>query len=176
MKKIKIEGKRFGQLLVLHRVKDRYAGKTKHLEIWYRVKCDCGKITSKRGYMLRDGRVNQCGHARGVKHGLCKTKEYQIWNTVKSRADAAGIKFTLEILDIRIPKICPLLGIPIRRNNKVISFNSPSIDRINNDLGYVKDNIWIISHKANAMKSNASLSELQTLVRNLEKKPWLSST
>lgn len=38
--------------------------------------------------------------------------------------------------------------------------NSPSLDRIDNTKGYTPDNIWVISQRANAMKSAASDEEL----------------
>ena len=171
---INIIGKKFGQLLVLHRVKDRFNGrKRRHSEAWFRCLCDCGKIVSKRGYLLRDGRCRQCGHARGIRHGMCYTREYRVWNTAKSRATELGYRFDLKPSDIFIPKECPLLGIRLCLSNHKTKFNSPSIDRINSRRGYVRGNIWVISQKANTIKSNASLAELKTLVQNLEKKHGL---
>ena len=38
--------------------------------------------------------------------------------------------------------------------------NAPSIDRINNDGGYTKDNIMIMSTRANLLKKNATIDEL----------------
>jgi hypothetical protein len=37
---------------------------------------------------------------------------------------------------------------------------SPSLDRIDNNKGYIKGNVEVISWKANIMKSNASPEEL----------------
>jgi hypothetical protein len=39
----------------------------------------------------------------------------------------------------------------------------PSVDRIDNSRGYTHDNIVIVSFKANRLKSNASIEELQRL-------------
>jgi hypothetical protein len=175
-----IIGKRFGRLIVLKRVENRYNGKNKrHPEAWFLVRCDCGKKFETRGYTLRKRKANTaCRTCKplGFRHGMFGTKEYQIWNSIQSRAAKKGMKFNLDVTDIHIPKRCPLLGIRICLNNTQTKFNSPSIDRINNKKGYVKDNVWVISTRANAMKNDASLFELQTLVKNMEKKPWLSFT
>jgi len=78
----------------------------------------------------------------------------------KKRAKDHNMVFNLEPSDIIIPQICPLLGIPLFRGDRTNNPNSPSIDRINNSLGYEKGNIHIISKKANTIKNNASLEEL----------------
>jgi len=44
------------------------------------------------------------------------------------------------------------------------------LDRIDNNKGYIKDNVWVISRKANTIKNNASLEELKALVAALESK------
>lgn len=41
---------------------------------------------------------------------------------------------------------------------------SPTIDRIINDLGYVKGNVIVISWRANRIKSDATLAELKAIV------------
>ncbi|WP_285401044.1 hypothetical protein [Luteibacter sp. ME-Dv--P-043b] len=61
-----------------------------------------------------------------------------------------------------IPDFCPVLGLPLYRNSGGAAQgpNSPSIDRINPALGYVRGNVKVISSKANAIKSNATPEEL----------------
>ena len=71
--------------------------------------------------------------------------------------------------DVTIPEYCPLLGIPLEINTHGASHNSPSIDRIDSKKGYVKGNVWIISHRANTVKSDASLEELELITKNLRK-------
>jgi hypothetical protein len=50
----------------------------------------------------------------------------------------------------------------------MLKTGNTSIDRINPKLGYVEGNIQIISHKANRMKSNASVEELKLFARWVE--------
>lgn len=90
-----------------------------------------------------------------------KNREWFMWSSARIRAKKKGIPFNIEIEDIVIPEECPVLGIKLERNNFVIKDNSPSLDRITPELGYVKGNIWVISQKANTMKSNATSEELK---------------
>jgi hypothetical protein len=89
-----------------------------------------------------------------------KNREKNLYQLARHRALKKGIEFNIEISDIIIPEICPILGLPIK---KAIDGNrdlSPSLDRIDNDKGYIKGNIQVISFKANAMKLTADKSEL----------------
>ena len=89
-----------------------------------------------------------------------------------------------------IPTHCPLLLELIAwtqedRGYSVYRPNSPSIDRINNDLGvclrvdvavaalriffagYVRGNVWLVSHRANTIKNSANAQELELISLNL---------
>jgi hypothetical protein len=57
---------------------------------------------------------------------------------------------------------CPVLGIEMVFGGTVsIKDNSASIDRFDTTKGYIKGNVWIISDKANRMKSNATLDDIK---------------
>ena len=87
----------------------------------------------------------------------------------KQRSKKKGLDFNIEESDIIIPKVCPLLNIPIIQGVKGDYGNTPSLDRIDPTKGYTKDNIWVISMKANTMKSNASRGELLEFARMIFK-------
>ena len=98
-------------------------------------------------------------------------KKYLI-RSAKQRTVKQGIAFNIDYTDIEIPEYCPLLGIKLIKHlgEGGRKFDdSPSIDRIIPSLGYVRGNIWVISDKANRIKNNATLKELELLVENLKK-------
>lgn len=76
------------------------------------------------------------------------------------RAEKKGLDFNIDASDIVVPSHCPVLGVPLSTASGKASANSPSLDRIDSSLGYVKGNVQVISYKANAMKSNATPEEL----------------
>lgn len=79
----------------------------------------------------------------------------------RARARARVLPFDLTIDDITLPAHCPVLGIPIAVGHGKLSNNSPTLDRIVPQLGYVRGNVAVISYKANAIKRDASPEELQ---------------
>lgn len=99
---------------------------------------------------------------------LSKSLEYTMWNKAKHRAKVKGMDFNLKVEDITIPDVCPLLGIPLFTSKKHAKDNSPSLDRIDNNKGYTRGNILVISFKANRIKSTSSLEDLELLTRNLK--------
>ena len=78
----------------------------------------------------------------------------------KQRAKRTNIEHTITPEDIIIPDYCPVLNIKLDVGDRKIHGNAPSIDRIDNNKGYTKENIMIISNRANMLKNNATLDEL----------------
>lgn len=96
----------------------------------------------------------------------CKRKEslekveYNLWARAKARSIKNNIPFNIDIEDIVVPALCPILGIEIRVNKNSIGKNSIALDKIIPELGYTKGNVQVISMLANSMKSNANKNEL----------------
>lgn len=98
-------------------------------------------------------------------------KERFMLNQAKCRADKKGMEFNLEVADIVIPTHCPVFGIPLFSNiGKGACPNSPTLDRIDQNKGYIKGNIWVISSKANTIKSYSTVDELETLLQVWQQK------
>lgn len=90
-------------------------------------------------------------------------------NGSRARAKKYGIEHDISEADFEVPEMCPLLEIPLIIGHASVSEGSPSLDRIDPQKGYVKGNVWVISHKANTMKSNASLEEIHLFYRNINR-------
>lgn len=88
----------------------------------------------------------------------------------KQRASTKGLEFNITYEDIELPEVCPLLGITLGVSPGRASDFSYSLDRIDSSKGYIKGNIWVISNKANIIKNNATLEELELLTQNLKVK------
>lgn len=83
---------------------------------------------------------------------------------IKSRAKRSGMEFNLSEQDIIFPKICPILHIPLEITEGRQTDRTPAADRVNNARGYTKDNVRFISHKANRMKSDMTIEQVERLL------------
>ena len=81
----------------------------------------------------------------------------------QKRAKAKNIPISITKNDILIPTHCPVLGIPLLIGQDHCRDNWPSVDRIVPSLGYIPNNIIIISARANRIKNDATLEELGKL-------------
>lgn len=86
------------------------------------------------------------------------------YKILKQNVKYRGYSFELAKEDYRLLKECPVLGIPIAFHNNKIKADSLSVDRIDNNKHYTKDNIVLMSWKANSLKSNSTPEELAKVV------------
>ena len=86
--------------------------------------------------------------------------EVSMMSQAKKRAKDKKLPFDLDLKYLRDiwPKdnICPALSIELKRGKGKMIDSSPSLDRINNELGYVKDNVQVVSMLANLIMSSAT--------------------
>ena len=94
-----------------------------------------------------------------------KNTRSNLRTSARVRAIEKGIEFDIKSYrDIpKVPEFCPILNIPLFVGNGTSSDNSPSLDRIDNNKGYIKGNLQIISMKANQMKNSATLDDIKKL-------------
>ena len=89
----------------------------------------------------------------------------------RRRATTKDIAFDLDAKLLERPTHCPLLGFELiyQADHKRLP-NSASIDRIDSRHGYVHWNVWVISWRANQIKSDATLDELRRICDGLGKR------
>ena len=153
----------------------------------HKVCNSCGENKSVDDYYSRtckhtkkDGTVSHYKYLKPICKE-CWDKESRGWfrknwlahlvHQAKNRAKQKGVPFDITADDVEMVTVCPYLGIELKQNlnEKGPSHNSPTIDRIIPEKGYVKGNVQLISHKANAMKHNATPEELIRFAEHIMK-------
>lgn len=122
----------------------------------------------------KDGLKYECKscHDAGTKQSAQKNpitvQTGKMIQNARKRAKDKNVPFAIDADYLRsiVPSHCPIFGTPLewsarRELGQHPLPNSPSLDRIDPAKGYVKGNVWIISNKANTIKSNATHEELK---------------
>ena len=108
--------------------------------------------------------------ARSVHHRQSAAE--RMFRASRNRATRLGLVFaiTLEDVEAAIPSDmrCPIFGFRMLLDRE--PDEAPSIDRIEPERGYVKDNIQIISGRANRLKADAYPEELRRIADYMEGK------
>lgn len=170
-----MEGKVFGRLTVLEysHTKRHKTGGIAHR--YWRCACSCGNYHIANGTSLRKGSVKSCGCLRKDQMrknsrvgrnnlGLSRTPVYRLWSAAKERAKKRGWEFTIDPQDIVIPETCPVLGIELVKGVGKQHAGSPTLDRVDSSKGYVKGNVRVISQRANSLKQDATIEQLEKLI------------
>jgi hypothetical protein len=90
-----------------------------------------------------------------------------LFNIARQRCRRTGTEFTITVDDIIVPAVCPLLGVLLDPYAESIDVH-PSLDRIDSKKGYVPGNVWVVSHRANRIKSDACAEELIKIGQRLK--------
>lgn len=96
-------------------------------------------------------------------------RRMQLVASAKFRAKRDGVKFDLQRSDIIVPTHCPIYGILLIFGvGKGPTDNSPTLDRVHPHKGYVKDNVRVISHRANHRKQNNTIEDFELFIRYMK--------
>src|SRR5574337_31842 len=101
-----------------------------------------------------------------------RNPRHMLWVSAKRRAKERGIEFDILPEDIpEIPEICPIALIKLegRQDGKRGPWDySPTLDRIDTERGYTKDNIRVISHRGNRWKSDLKIDDVERLLQYMK--------
>lgn len=133
----------------------------------YCRECDAKKQEEKRRTkpekQLEYGRKYQAKRRENFEYRL-----QMLLNASKQRAAAKNIEHTLTLTDIKelypADGKCPVFGTTLQFNKAGFRNSSPSLDKIDPTKGYTKDNVQVLSWRANKIKSDASIHELELLL------------
>ena len=100
-------------------------------------------------------RCKECDRIARNQHTL----ERKLWANAKQRAYTKNLPFSITPEDIIVPNVCPVLGIKLERGGVWKRDEAPSMDRLVPSKGYVKENIAVISFRANRIKNNGTAAE-----------------
>lgn len=131
---------------------------------------------TKKEHPLQDTNSRRSGRGRDIdnrrlwarnryKRKKLEEPEKLLYYGAKRRAKDSEMEFNITVEDIVIPEVCPILLIPLEPGDSRSRKNSPSLDRKDSSIGYVKGNIAVISMKANALKSDLSVEEIERLYK-----------
>lgn len=87
--------------------------------------------------------------------------EAYLLSNAKQRAIKRNIPFDISESDIKVPEYCPVLGVKLTFAHGRQRDCSPSIDRIDNEKGYVKGNVIVVSFKANKIKCDCDVDDIR---------------
>lgn len=120
------------------------------------------------------GMCRECRRPYSAAHydkWIKKNPTRRLWSAARHRASRANLPFDITPEDIIVPDVCPVFGIEFEVNTgEKAKYNSPSLDRFIPELGYVKSNIQVISFRANWIKQNATLQEVEALAKWMREK------
>lgn len=152
-------GEKFGRLIFLNEL-----GMINNKKYW-RCECECGNIKKYDYYSIIKGYVKSCGcyHKDSVKnYNWTGYKDIpgSYWNSILKRPNSINLEFNISIEYVwsiyeKQNRKCNLSNLPIEfgtKNNKIKTFQA-SLDRIDNNKGYIEGNVQWIVKEINYMKN-----------------------
>ncbi len=125
-------------------------------------------IVKRRAYNAAYVRARRAARPDSAFNARVANPAKALHRAARERCNKSGLEFTISVSDIRVPKVCPVLGLVLQhgRGPGGALPTSPSLDRIDSARGYTPGNIRVISKRANTLKNNATLSELALVLRD----------
>lgn len=169
-KRDNLTGKIYGLWTVVSRSNKK--SKNGYRTLWL-CKCECGKKALVQRSNLISGGSKGCWTCR--RDVIVTSKFPKIWyRKVLEQAKSRGHLFEMTEEDMwsiweNQKHICPLTGIELLITNDK-NKTTASIDRINNELGYIKGNVWFIHKHINMMKFTYDLAYFVTMCKRVAEK------
>lgn len=133
----------------------------RRVSTWVCVQCskEIHKVADRESYRNPDNTFFRQFHSR------------------RQTAIRLGIPFSITFDELEKPEFCPILGVRLNYGCSVgvdgkqtRDPNKASIDKLIPELGYVPGNVFIISWRANKLKSDMTIDELEKILDYMKRK------
>ncbi len=181
--------KKYGKLTVVKFLYTKQTGKSGKNAFW-ECRCDCGNLCIVSGFNLGSGSTKSCGCAykdmgkRMVKPDNAHSKNalYNLYvQRCKSRKLELMDKLTLLSIVIEPCYYCGL-DYSINKKFKYSEFKCNGLDRIDNSIGYLKDNVLPCCQYCNAIrmdvltvKETKKVIDFIKQIRQTNNSPWINN-
>lgn len=176
--KLELRGQQFNRLLVLEEV-----GRDRENNVLWKCRCNCGNETIVPASRLRNGHTGSCGclkrqriiESRLLPKGEAAFNEF--YRNYRGNARRKGLVFDISEDTFRklITQECFYCGTPPRdgyytKRNRNGNLKRNGIDRVDNERGYVGDNIVTCCRHCNRVKGTMDVGEFLGLVHKIARK------
>lgn len=118
----------------------------------------CSNAQSRKNFRI--SKSSKRGHAK------------QIFDKRKRLAKLRGIPFTIEFDEVfkLAGDKCPVFNTPLSwcELGGKPKANTPSLDKMIPELGYVPGNVFWVSYRANSIKTNATMEEISMVLKYMK--------
>jgi hypothetical protein len=159
--KVLVPGQRFGRLVLIEKTRVIYTT----LRLAWICKCDCGNTKTVLQTNLLKGFTVSCGCLHKEKMAKINNRYFgrlsgDHFSRIQRLARDRGYDLQVDMeflwnLFLKQKEICALSNWPIHLGSKPTA----SLDRIDNDLGYVAGNLWWVHKDINRMKNDHTLED-----------------
>jgi hypothetical protein len=150
-KTIDLTGREFGKLKVVS-----FCDKKGNSTRWNCL-CSCGKYTKSSTSNLIHNGVSACRSCSNKCAQKYEEIYYEFIYRIKKNAKTRGYEFNVSMeylweLFLKQERKCVISGLPITMGNKRNEWGTASLDRIDNNLGYIEGNVQWLHKDINRMK------------------------